>query len=304
MESMRGGERPSLLPHHLWGRPSGQPPQRLWGLGDPLPSPLRKCNLVHSTKHSPQYLQLDMNLSHKLLILLSPWHLDPVPHQNGDTPPQLDCIPSSLRSHPRVAPEEPPHSKRRDEMPLHKALAGGQWKVGFRASVEGKRGTLQEKLLPFWLQNLPWPENVFWNMITSAGLLGSKIYEIQESWEGQSELQYANDALTALPKGLQFFHAVSPSELPKVMGLAGIHNPDALCCFNSMTFCPWCGKEGQNEGTIVNLLWMTYYKLGLVCGTCFHCPSVTSEAIQCHGWKSFQHPWGEHRGLDDTSSSA
>ena len=118
-------------------------------------------------------------------------------------------------------------------------------------------------------------------MITSAGLLGSQIYEIQEVWGGQSKLQYANDMLNTLPKGLQFFCPISSSELPKVMGLAGIHNPDALLCFTSMTFCPWCRKEGQNEGTIVNHLWMTHYKLGLVCETCFHCPSVTSKAIQC-----------------------
>ena len=81
-------------------------------------------------------------------------------------------------------------------------------------------------------------------MITSAGLLGSEIYEIQEFWEGWSKLQYANDTLRALSKGLQFFHAVSPLESPKVMGLAGVHNSEALCHFNSMTFCPWCGKDG------------------------------------------------------------
>ena len=146
--------------------------------------------------------------------------------------------------------------------------------------------------------------NIFLNMITSASLLGSQIYDIQESWEGWSELQYANNASRALPKGLQFFCAISPSKFPKVMGLAGIHNPDALCCFNSMTFCPWCGKEGQIEGTIDNHLWMTHYKLGLVCATCFHCPSVTSEAIQHHGQKHCQHPRGEDRGLDNTSPSA
>ena len=34
-------------------------------------------------------------------------------------------------------------------------------------------------------------------MITSAGLLSSQIYEIQEVWEGQSELQYTNNVLRA-----------------------------------------------------------------------------------------------------------
>ena len=64
------------------------------------------------------------------------------------------------------------------------------------------------------------------------------------------KLWQANYALRSLPKGLKFLHAVPPSEYPKVMGLVGIHNPDALCHFNGLTHCPWCGKEGQNEGTI------------------------------------------------------
>ena len=57
------------------------------------------------------------------------------------------------------------------------------------------------------------------------------------------------------------------------MGLTWVHNPDALCHFARVTFCPWCGKEGQNEGTIVYHLRTTHYELGLVC----------LEAIQCHG---------------------
>ena len=32
------------------------------------------------------------------------------------------------------------------------------------------------------------------------------------------------------------------------MGLTSIHHPDALLHFNRVTHCPWCGKEGQNEG--------------------------------------------------------
>ena len=303
---MRGGERPSLLPHCLWGSPLDQPPQRLWGLGDSLPSPLRKCALVHSTKHSTQYILLDMNLSHKLLILLPPWHLDPWPHPNSDTPSQTVSLPQSEAT-PRVVPDEPPHSKRRDEIPLHKALTGGRQETFAMDSelVQKAREELYKTNHPhFNCKTSHDLTNIFQNMITSPSLLGSKIYKIQESWEGWSELKYSNGALRALPKGLQFFHAVSPSELPKVMGLAGIHNPDELCHFNSMTFSPWCRKEGLNKGTIVNHIQMTHYKLGLVCGACFHCPSVTSKAIWHHGWKSCQHPQGEDGGLDDTSSSA
>ena len=45
------------------------------------------------------------------------------------------------------------------------------------------------------------------------------------------------------------------------MGLVGIHDPDALWNFNGVTHCPWCRKEGQNEGTTVNHLWMVHYSL-------------------------------------------
>ena len=130
--------------------------------------------------------------------------------------------------------------------------------------------------------------DVFWNMIESAGLLGSEIYEIQDTWTGRHELEYANYALNSLPKGLKFFCPVSPSESLKVMGLTNIHHLDALCHFNGVTHCPWYEKEGQNEGTIINHLQTIHYKLGLVCEKCFCCSSVTSEAIWCHGQESCQ----------------
>ena len=100
---------------------------------------------------------------------------------------------------------------------------------------------------------------------------------------GWEDLQYSNDALKTLSKGLQFFCPASPKELPKVMGLAGVHNPDALCCFTGVTFCPCCGKERQKEGTIVTHLQTMHYKLGLVCEKCLHYSSLTLEAIWHHG---------------------
>ena len=64
-------------------------------------------------------------------------------------------------------------------------------------------------------------------MIVAADLLGSSIYEIQETWMGPHELQQANYALRTLSKGLKFLRAVPPSESPKVMALTDIHDPDA-----------------------------------------------------------------------------
>ena len=114
-------------------------------------------------------------------------------------------------------------------------------------------------------------------------LLGSSIYEIQACWTGPEELKQANYTLQSLPKGLKFLRAVPTTESPKVMGLLGIHDQDALWCFASFTYCPWCGKEGQNKETVVNHLRTTHYKLGLVCDKCYGCPTITSNTLHCHG---------------------
>ena len=127
-------------------------------------------------------------------------------------------------------------------------------------------------------------------MAKSTDLLGTSIQKIQAVPMGQDELRQANYALRSLPKGLKFLHAVPPSESPKVMGLVGIHDPDALCCFNGLTHCPSCVKEGQIEGTVVNHLWMVYYRLGLVCNKCNNCPSTSSDTLCCHGQQSCQQP--------------
>ena len=85
---------------------------------------------------------------------------------------------------------------------------------------------------------------MFKHLATSAGLLGTSIYETQSPWTEPEELKQANYILLSLPKGLKFLWAVPPSESPKVMVLVGIHDLDALCHFSSVTYCPWCGKEG------------------------------------------------------------
>ena len=93
---------------------------------------------------------------------------------------------------------------------------------------------------------------IFKKLPTSAGLLGTEIYEIQSSWTGPEELKQANYTLWSLSKSLKFLRVVPTSESPKVMGLVGIHDPDALQHYASFTYCPWYGKEGQNEGTVIN----------------------------------------------------
>ena len=212
--------------------------------------------------------------------------------------------PSPSQATSKVTPEEPPHSKQ-EEMLFYKALSRSCQEAFSRDSrlvQKVREDYYQENHPHFNSETSCNMVDVFWSIIESVGLLHSEIYEIQETWTGQCKLQYANYALKTLPKGLKFFHPVSPSESLKVMGLTGIHHPNALHHFNWVTHCPWCGKEGQNEGTIMNHLQTIHYKLGLVCEKFFHCPLVTSKAIQHHGCKSCQP--SVVRGPTKSSSSA
>ena len=117
----------------------------------------------------------------------------------------------------------------------------------------------------------------------SASLVGTNIHKIEASWTGSEELKQANYILQYLPKDLTFLRVMPASESPKVMGLVGIHDPDALQHFAGFTYCPWCGKEGQNEGMVVNHLRTTHYRLGLVCDKCHGCPTTTCDTLLCHG---------------------
>ena len=129
---------------------------------------------------------------------------------------------------------------------------------------------------------------VFWHMIMAAELFGSSIYKIKETWVGLDELQQVNCALRTLPKGLKFLRAVPPLESPKVMGLMGIHDPDALPCFYRVMHWPWCSKVGQNKGTVINHLRTIHYRLELVCKKCYGCLTTSSEAICHHRQKGCQ----------------
>ena len=121
--------------------------------------------------------------------------------------------------------------------------------------------------------------DIFRELAQSAGLLGKFIHEIQVAWNGPEELKHTNYILRCLPKGLKFLRAVSAKKSPKTMALKGIHDSNALWCFTRYTYCPWCSKDGQNEGTIVNHLRTVHYKLGLICNQSFGCPTVPSDAL-------------------------
>ena len=99
---------------------------------------------------------------------------------------------------------------------------------------------------------------------------------------GQKELHMANHAAKGSAKNLHYFWVVSPIKSPKIMGLKGIHSPDARKCQTGLSFCPWCRKEGQNEGAMVNHLCTGHYCLGLVCKRCLHHFTISSDRMQHH----------------------
>ena len=119
-------------------------------------------------------------------------------------------------------------------------------------------------------------------MATSTNLLGTKIHEVQDSWGGKKDLQATTRAAMSFPKDIHFFMVVAPTESPKIMGPKGIHSPKALQWWSGLTFCPWCGKEGQDEGNIVHHLQTMHYHLGLICAHCLEYITTSSDAMHQH----------------------
>ena len=110
-----------------------------------------------------------------------------------------DCAepPSPSGATSKVTPEEPPCSKWKDEMSFHKALPRSHWEAFSRDSrlvQQAREDYYQGNHPQFNSETSCNLTDILWNMIKSAGLLGSKVYEIQETWTGQHELEYTNYA--------------------------------------------------------------------------------------------------------------
>ena len=135
---------------------------------------------------------------------------------------------------------------------------------------------------PCWL----WPWGVPGPLPYLSGdghhLMDSEIHEVVEVWTGWKDLWATHHTVKGSPKCIHCFWVVPPTKLPKIMGLKGIHSPEVLCQHVGLSFCPWCGKEGQNEGTVVNHLQTSHYHLGLVCSQCL-------KYNQC--WQHWQQWW-------------
>ena len=262
--------------------------------------------------HAPPSLKEDLHSSYNILLGNSSSSLQSVPSARA---PQAQGWPPATTS-PKSEPTQSPQSKRchsltdaQGDMSIdensHKTLQEGPSNskrgkaTGWSSSLNPSHAdAFSQDSSPIkearecYIATHPWDwacgnmdnlSDIFREIAQGAGLLGKFIHEIQVSWNGLEELKHANYILRSLPKGLRFLRMVSAKESPKIMGLKGIHDPDALWHFTSYTYCPWCGKDGQNEGTIVNHLRTVHYKLGLICNQCFGCPMVTSDALCWHG---------------------
>ena len=109
---------------------------------------------------------------------------------------------------------------------------------------------------------------LFKELVEKAGLLGTKVYPVQDLLVGKRELCSAYYAVRGSTKDFHFFRIVATLESSKIMGLLGIHSPEVLKQQAGVLFCPWCGKEEQNMGTIVNHMCTGHYHLRLVCKRC------------------------------------
>ena len=106
--------------------------------------------------------------------------------------------------------------------------------------------------------------SVFQEMATSAGLLDSEVHKVQDEWTGQKDLWAAHQVVKSSPKDIHYFWLVPPTESPKIMGLKGIHSPEALKWQAGLLLL----KDRQNEGMVVNDLHTVHYHLDLICTLC------------------------------------
>ena len=179
-------------------------------------------------------------------------------------------------------PKEHPHHKWKEGRPVAKALK------------ETHQETFSKELEVVWLARWAYfkahqpnfeQEGSYdlsptsQQMATSMNLLGTKIHEVPESWVvGRiSELP-----TKLLSPDIHFFSVVAPTDLLKIMGLKGIHSPKTFQWQSGLAFCLWCGKECQNEGTIVNHLWIMHDHLGLSCACCLEYFTTSADALCWH----------------------
>ena len=291
---LRGGQKSDQLPFHLLGHYVDLPNGAQEHPGNFLPHSIRADISITSffsiAKGQPSGGMASFSCSSHIgaQTVPSAQKMMPFPRPHGEH--------AFGWNHFKGNPGGPPSSKWQDTLPWKRVLQPSCTKAfswNLDLVQEAREAFFSKHSYNFVDDGTHNLSEIFQQMATNADLLGTSIHKIQASWTGLEELKQANYALRALPKGLKFLCMVPPSECPKVMGLIGIHNPDALCHFSGITHCTWCEKEGQNEGTMVNHLQTVHYRLGLVCDRCYDCPFITSDTFCWHGSQDCCQPQGK-----------
>ena len=99
--------------------------------------------------------------------------------------------------------------------------------------------------------------SLFREMITSADLLESEIHEIQEVWDWMERPSGMPIMQWGVCQGSLIFPPCVPFGVAKGYGTK--RDSSSWCTLPPMglSYCPWCRKEGQNEGTVLNYLCTT-----------------------------------------------
>ena len=85
-------------------------------------------------------------------------------------------------------------------------------------------------------------------MAKMVGLMGTDIHPIEDQWQGKKELHTANHVAKGSTKTFAISQVVSPIKSPKIMGLKGIHSPEALKCQAGLSPLPLVWKGGPKWG--------------------------------------------------------
>ena len=179
----------------------------------------------------------------------------PRPQRQHPSPDPMESMPMG-RTTPKATHEGPLSPKRWEIPPWFKTLKPVCAEAFSKDSdmvKEARREFFLKHTYDFTTDGTHDLSRTFKHLAASTDLLGTSIYEIQSSWTGPDELRQANYALWSLPKGLKFLWVV-PLKSPRVMGLLGIHDPDALHHFASVTYCLGAERRVTTKG-----LWSTTY---------------------------------------------
>ena len=216
----RGEKGLPHLPYCLQYCPQGQPSWGPWNNSYPLPATARKCSYVYPAKHSPRGITPSTRTCPTDSPYLCPSSAQALTLiQAAAQLAQLGGASVPIGDHLQSDYWRTPHSKWKEETLFHKALMRScqdAFSRDFKLVWKVREDYYWENHPHFDSKTSYDLEDVFQSMIESASLLSCKIYKIKETWTGWSELQYFNYTLRTLPKGLKFFHPLSPSESPKV----------------------------------------------------------------------------------------